>query len=377
MPSAASFNRKLAKRHEQWMVIQHYCLATKYAYRQTIRLFIEFLGEKSVVGVTQNDVRNFIAYLSDNGASLNSARRHLLALRQFYDFLNLGGVVNYVAPRLVTVRQTPRKIPPHLSEDEVLRLIEVAKTSREKALVEFFYGTGCRMKEVRHLQVQDIDLSARTARVIGKFDKMRIVLLTESAAAALRNYIADRKTGYVFQQDYPPQAGFLSASGGSWIAIWNEYGRPGQGYQRIRKSLGNIRMVSRARAEVAFNELIANASLTRPFRNKPLTSTSVGNVLRRLAHRAGLVRATAHMLRHSFAMHLYERGADLGAIQTLLGHVEIETTALYARVSAFRLVDIFEQCHPLGTKHVKTTIQRQERLLQARTIGKRVGAIRH
>jgi site-specific recombinase XerD len=354
MRSHAVFNHKVAKRYEQWMIVQHYSVGTNYIYKQTIRLFLQFLAGKSIVAVTHLDIRRFLLHLSENGVSLISARKHLLSLRKFYDFLNLGGLVSYVPPRLVSVRETPRKIPLHLSEVEIRRLISATETSRETALVEFFYATGCRMSEVRNLRVQDVDVKARNSRVTGKYGKTRIVLLTVSAANALERYIGGRKIGYVFQQDYPRQTGHLANSRGFWVARWRDYSNVTPGYKFTRKCLGNASMVSRERATTKFRELIEGVNLACPKRNTPLTSTTVGNILRKIARRAGIMRATAHMYRHSFATHLYENGADLMAIQTLLGHVRIETTVNYARSSAFKLIETFDRCHPLGAKHVKT-----------------------
>jgi site-specific recombinase XerD len=336
------------------MRIQHYSEGTKYLYRQSIRLFLEFLKDKSAAQVTHLDVRKFLLSLSENGVSLHSARKHLLSLRRFYDFLNLGGLVSYVAPRLVRVRIAPRRVAPHLSEQETRRLIAAAKTLREKALTEFFYGTGCRMTETRSLQIRDLDLNARVARVTGKFRKTRTVLLTQSAANALRDYIGSRETGYVFQQDYPSQKGVLTCGGGVWCGSWTEYSN-GDRPNRIRRYFGRSDIVSREKAQAAFDQSRKNACLIRPKRNAPLTSTAIGTVLRKIASRAGLTRVTAHMLRHSFATHLYERGADLIAIQTLLGHAHIRTTADYAHASAFKVADVFERCHPLGLKHAQSS----------------------
>jgi site-specific recombinase XerD len=351
MRSYAGFNQKLVRRWEQWMVIQHYSVGTKYVYKQSLALFVDFLSEKSITDVTHLDVRQFLLRLSEDGVSLMCARKHLVSLRRFYDFLNLGGLVTYVAPRLVALRQTAHKIPPHFSEEEIRRLISVTKTPREEALVECLYSTGCRMTELRCMRIQDLDLNARNARVTGKYGKTRVVLLTNSAAEALRRYIADRTIGYVFQQDYPVQTGVLAMNKGAWIARWIDHANTKPGYTYSCKYLGSTAIVSRERAKAKFDELVANVCLARPKRNAPLTSTSVGNILRRLARRAGMTRATAHMFRHSFATHLYENGADLLVIQTLLGHVEVQSTAHYARSSAFRLVETFDRCHPLGSQH--------------------------
>jgi site-specific recombinase XerD len=345
----ARFNERLVKRYEQWMVIQQYSVGTKYVYRQTLRLFVGFLKDKRVIDVGQTEVRKFLLHLAQNGVSLTSARRHLLALRRFYDFLNLGGLVNYVAPRFLVVRQKPVKTQPHLSEEEVKRLIAAAETPREKAALEFFYGSGCRLGEALKLKIGDLDLKARTARVTGKYDKARIVLLTERAAVALGKYIDDRKVGYVFKQEYPPRRGYLYRNRGSWEGRW--YKREGFGVRYI----GSVRTMSRERARQVFDEILKSVPPGRSATDRPLTPMTLGKLVREVGYRAGLPRAHAHMLRRSFATHLHENGAELMAIQKLLGHVNIETTARYANLSVFRLGDVFEKCHPFGKLHVKSS----------------------
>jgi site-specific recombinase XerD len=352
MRSHARSNLEVAKRYRQWLFVQHYCRGTKYVYMQSVRMFRQFLRDKSFASVTHLEVRKFMLFLAESGVSITSARRHLGALRRFYDFLNLGGLVSYVAPRLVSIRVTARKIPMHLSEGEMLRLIAAARTPRERALIEFFYGTGCRLSEVTGLRVQDIDLEARTARVTGKYGKTRVVLFTHSAERALRAYIGERKVGYVFQQDYPPQKLAIYDNGGGWAAQWTDFSKTGSA-RFNSKYLGRVSKVSREEAMSRLKALVSISQLDRPKPPTPLTPMTVGLILRRLGWRAGLARSNAHMIRHSFASHLYENGADLTTIQTLLGHARIETTAHYARVSAFRLVDIFEKCHPLGENHAK------------------------
>jgi site-specific recombinase XerD len=342
----SQFNRRLVKRYEQWMVIQRYSIGTKAVYRQTLRLYVDFLKKKPIVSVTQTDIRKFMLRLSENGVSLISARRHLTALRRFYDFLNLGGLVNYAVPRFVSVRQTPAKIPMHLSEEEVIRLMAAAETPREKAFLEFVYGTGSRLGEILCLRVADLDLEARTARVTGKYGKTRVVLLTERAADALRDYIGDRKIGYVFQQEYARPRGNLTNNKGGWTAQWYDRGKYG------RKYLGRVSKVSRETVERELAEIMKTVQGRKP-KNGPLTSATFVHLMKDLGHRAGLPHVHCHMLRRTFATHLHENGADLTAIQKLLGHVCIETTAKYANLSAFRIVDVFERCHPFGKFHVK------------------------
>lgn len=347
-PSRSKFNERLVGRYEQWMVIQQYSIGTKYSYRQTLRLFVDFLKKKRVIDVGQTEVRKFLLHLAENGTSLVSARRHLLALRRFYDFLNLGGLVNYVAPRFMVVRQKPLRTQPHLSEEEVERLIAAAQTPRERAALEFFYGSGCRLSELLKLRIADLDLKSRTARVTGKYDKTRTVLFTERAAIALSGYIDGRKVGYVFKPEYRQRVGYLyTTKKGSWEGRW--YKRDGFGVRYI----GSAKTMSRDEARKIFDEILKGVPPGRIEKDRPLTPVTLGKLVREVGHRAGLPRAHAHMLRRTFATHLHDNGAELMAIQKLLGHVNIETTARYANLSVFRLTDVFEKCHPFGRFHVK------------------------
>lgn len=192
-----------------------------------------------------------------------------------------------------------------------------------------------------------MDLTEQTARVTGKYGKTRIVLLTRRAADALRDYIGTRDAGYVFQQEYAVQRGTVGLKKGAWIGAWRVRGK-------IRsKYLGAASKVSRETAERSLSELLKGVPPGRPPKNSPLTPMTVGKIIRRLGCEAGLPRAHAHMLRRTFATHLHEHGADLSAIQKLLGHVCIQTTAKYANLGAFRLTDVFERCHPFGKLHVK------------------------
>src|SRR5579863_6701518 len=142
-----TLNRKLAMRYQQWLIVQHYSNGTKRSYMRTVQFYLQFLGPKALMTATHIDVRLFIARLSGQGATLSRAYFHLQVLRGFYDFLNLGGLVSYVAPRLIKIRRPLKLLPRVLSEYQIRRLIAATRTLRERALIEFFYGTGCRMKE--------------------------------------------------------------------------------------------------------------------------------------------------------------------------------------------------------------------------------------
>ncbi|HXQ25789.1 MAG TPA: tyrosine-type recombinase/integrase [Candidatus Acidoferrales bacterium] len=346
MRSYARFNRGLARQYDQWMVAMHYAKATQHTYRKTIRRFIEFLGKRSLATVSHVDIRQFIACTSADGASLGVVYRDLGVLRLFYDFLNLGGLVSYVAPRFVRLRRPWWNSLAPLNESQVQRLIAATRTLRERALVELFYATGCRLSEAIHLKVEDLDLDARTARILGKLGKARIVLLTKNAAEALRGYIGDRRGGFVFRQERPVPMGCLTTQNGKWLALWHDYG--GQKPRRRRKYLGSVEQLPYGTARRMHQELLNSCNLIRPHRNCPLSKMAVQTVIKKVANRAGLKKVTPHTLRRTFATHLHDHGASVEVIQALMGHVWIQTTMKYARISTDRLANTFERCHPRG-----------------------------
>src|SRR5271156_4955552 len=157
MRSYARLNRSLARQYDRWMIAMHYAKHTQQMYRKIIRKYLEFIGERSIATVRHTEIRQYIAHASECGASLNAVYRELGVPRLFYDFLNLGGVVSYVAPRFVRLRRPLGNSRRPLSESQIHRVISAARTSRERALVEFFYATGCRLGEVRRLKIENLD----------------------------------------------------------------------------------------------------------------------------------------------------------------------------------------------------------------------------
>jgi site-specific recombinase XerD len=187
-----TLNRKLAARYQQWLVVQQHSNGTKRSYIGTVRCYLQFLGKKAVIPATHPDLRLLTAQLSGQGATLSGAHFHLQVLRGCYDFLILGGLVGCVAPILIRIRRPPKMLPGLLSQYSVRQLIAATQTLKDRALIEFFYGTGCRMNETRLLRVEHLDLDGRRARVVGKFGRARIGLLTPGAELALRAYPNDR-----------------------------------------------------------------------------------------------------------------------------------------------------------------------------------------
>jgi site-specific recombinase XerD len=326
------------------MVIQQYSRATTGRRRRTIQLFIEFLRGKLLTDATHMDVRSFIAQLAEQGVGLAYANDHLSSLRMFYDFLNLGGLVGYVPPRLVRIRNAPRNPPHVLTEADMLRLIRACKSKRDRAYVEFAYGTGCRPGEVRTLKIEEVDFAARIVRVKGK-SGIRVVPFGHRAARALRAYIRRRLTGFVFQNDYPAQKGALYINRGQWIAIWRDYREPNSTQKQI--VLGRVKEMSAAGAKAIFRESLNGARLDRPERTTPLSPGAAGRFMGILGRRAGLKQHVhPHMLRHSFATHLLNRGADVRIIQQLLGHSRLESTATYTHVSTSNMTNAIRRFHP-------------------------------
>lgn len=344
MQCHAKLNQRLAKSYDRWMVVQHYSPITMKRHGRTVQLFIESLGGRLLTDANQMDVRAFIAHLAENGVTLSSANDHLTSLRMFYDFLNLGGMVGYVPPRLVRIRREKRKPPHVLSEVDVVQLIRACKSKRDRAYVEFCYGTGCRPGEVRNLRIDDIDFRSRTVRVRGK-SGIRIVPFGRRAESALRAYIQRRETGLVFQPDYPVQKGALYNNRGYWVATWRDYSEQNSAQKQAR--LGSVRKMSHAEAKTKLRKLLIAVQLNRPERKMPISQGATGRFIGILGRRAGLKQHVhPHMLRHSFATHLLDHGADVRIIQQLLGHAKLESTATYTYVSTATMAKTLRKFHP-------------------------------
>lgn len=346
----SSTNAQLVRRYDDWMVALHYTESTRKYAQKVLGRFNGFLGAQSIPDVSHVEIREFLAHLSKFGATLETTYRHLGVLRRFYDFLNLGGVVSYVPPRLVRMKHFKPTNLPVLSEPEIRRLIAATRTLRERALIEFIYGTGCRLREASHLRVEDINFPNRTTRVHGKFGKIRTLFLPRATVTALQAYLAGRTSGYVFQQAVTLQQASLTLVQGCWIAQWVDYGRrvPCGDYSSTRKNLGRVELISPERARQKLKELLVGVTLTRPVPDRPLTNPAVLAVVNNIGHRAGLKNVGVHTLRRSFATHLYDHGAPIEIIQALLGHVYLGTTLGYTRLSSARMARTIDQSHPLA-----------------------------
>jgi site-specific recombinase XerD len=229
----------------------------------------------------------------------------------------------------------------------VRKLIAASQTTRDRVLIELLYGTGCRISEVTRVRLEDIDFKARSIRVHGK-GKTRIVLFGPQAERAIRVYVGERRRGFLFTCDWPRQWGSVYRREKTWVGRWVDYGGH-DGKPAIKQvALGRASTMPYWQAKGALRKVIRHEHALRPEREAPPCPQTLQNSVRRTGDRAGLGNVTPRTLRHTFATHLLDHGADIRTIQELLGHVWLQTTQIYTHVSRSNLARTFERCHPRG-----------------------------
>ena len=268
-------------------------------------------------------IRLFMGELHRQGQARSSVARKLSALRAFGRFLRREGWIEIDPIALAVSPKPEQKIPSHLSVDEMSRLLEMPDASeplgaRDRAILELFYASGLRLSELVGLDIEDVNLSARMVRVMGKGAKERLVPFNATTADSLRGWLKDR---------YAVRA----------KAVLPTAPAPRAGGKKTATKVGPPRRPRREESEPLFVN----------FRGSRLTGRSVQRLVARYvsacSSRFGI---SPHALRHSFATHLLERGADLRAIQELLGHVQLSTTQRYTHVNAAQLLDVYRKAHP-------------------------------
>jgi integrase/recombinase XerC len=296
---------------------------TVRAYDSDLSQFLAFLAshlDRRVSELTAADLdhlnaRAFLADLHRKGNSKASAARKLSAIRAFGRYLRREGVLDGDPAALVGTPKREVRIPNHLAIDEMSRLLDAPDTSaplgrRDKAILELFYASGLRLSELVGLDVEDANLSARVVRVLGKGRKERIVPFNQSTADALRAWLRDR---LAFA---PPAVGHEGAPAGRRTARQPHPRRPRE-------------------------PLFLN------YQGGRLSTRSVDKIVRKyVAQCSTRYGVSPHALRHSFATHLLEAGADLRAIQELLGHARLSTTQRYTHVNAAQLLETYRKAHP-------------------------------
>ena len=282
------------------------------AYRRDLACFASYLAPSRIalVDVESDSIRGFVAAQSRAGIAARTASRRLSCLRQFYRFLLTDGRRDDDPTAPVESPALPRTLPGVLSEEEVERLLtaacppgDTAKASpkreadglRLRAMIELLYGSGLRVSELVSLPLQSVSAETRTLLVHGKGDKERLVPLGAPARCALDAYLAVR----------------------------------------------DRHLAEKAPSRWMFPSQGASGHLTR---------RRLGQLLKALAQQAGIEpnRVSPHALRHAFASHLLANGADLRAVQKMLGHADIATTEIYTHVLDERLRRLVEAGHPLA-----------------------------
>src|SRR5712692_10092661 len=192
MLSASEFNDDLARRFVRWLRVQEYTGATNRHYLSSIVSLCRFLNDIPATDVTHLDIRDFLASVAQRGVKRATIWRAMSALRCFFDFLNMGGLINWSPPRFVRLRRLRRIVPRVLTEKQVCLLLSAARNLHERTMIEVLYGTGARAGEVRSMRVEDVDLAARRIRVLGKCG-YRYVLFPRGISGYLRRYIGKRR----------------------------------------------------------------------------------------------------------------------------------------------------------------------------------------
>lgn len=273
---------------------------TRQAYERDLRLFCKTLGFKNsdaLVNVSREQITGYMTQLKEKGLAAATIARKLAAIKAFYRFMTAEGYMDANPAEVVEAGTKGIKLPRVLSEDEVVRLlsqpdITTAEGFRDRTMLEVLYATGMRVSELINLTLERVDLNMKYIIAFGKGSKERIVPLGSVAAEFLQQYLekvrpklthADRNTNIVF---------------------------------------------------LAFG-------------GHELTRQRFWQIIRAYGRKANINKAlTPHILRHSFATHLLDNGADLRSVQELLGHSDISTTQIYTHLTNKRLRDIYAKAHP-------------------------------
>ena len=281
------------------------------------------MSELTPADLDLTSVRSHLAELNKAGKARTSVARKLSALRTFVKYLRREELIEHDPTAMAVAPKRDQTIPTHLSEPEIARLIEMPSTAdplgrRDRAILELFYASGLRLSELVGINLEDLNLSSRMVRVMGKGGKERLLPFNQNAATALRAWMADR-------------AAILA--------------------ERQARASRRPAIAPRKKAPAAVRHRAAVDPLFLNVRGGRLTGRSVDRMLRRyVAACSTRLGISPHALRHSFATHLLQRGADLRAIQELLGHSRLSTTQRYTHVNAAQLIDVYRKSHPRAAK---------------------------
>ena len=273
---------------------------TRQAYERDLRLFCKTLGFKNsdaLVNVSREQITGYMTQLKEKGLAAATIARKLAAIKAFYRFMTAEGYMDANPAEVVEAGTKGIKLPRVLSEDEVVRLlnqpdITTAEGFRDRTMLEVLYATGMRVSELINLTLERVDLNMKYIIAFGKGSKERIVPLGSVAAEFLQHYL-----------------------------------------EKVRPKLTH---------EDRNTNIVYLA-----FGGHELTRQRFWQIIRTYGRKANITKAlTPHILRHSFATHLLDNGADLRSVQELLGHSDISTTQIYTHLTNKRLRDIYAKAHP-------------------------------
>jgi len=271
---------------------KNYSRHTILNYKLDLEHFKNFLGELSLEKVDYLILRKYLAALKEKNLKSRSVSRRLSALRSFFKFLIREGLLKNNPVASLSSPKQDKPLPLFLTEEEVTKLIEAAQPKderglRDRAVMETLYSTGIRVSELVGLNIEDIDFIGGVAKVMGKGKKERIVPIGDIALSTIRAYLERRK------KHQEVQALFLNKSG------------------------------------------------------RRITDRGVRNIIDKYIRMASIKQGVSpHTLRHSFATHLLDRGADLRSVQELLGHVNLSTTQIYTHLTTEKLKKVYDKAHP-------------------------------
>ncbi len=309
--AAASLRSNAGPHHLDWpQLLQHFLgylnaecgLAqnTIEAYRRDLRSFVSMLDDRDVCTaekVNADLIRAFLVRLADRKLALSTISRHFVSVRMFMRFLHIVGIMPEDIGALLDRPKPWRRLPQALHQRQIEALLAAPQPgdplyARDRAILELLYATGMRVSESATLRVGDVNLDVGYLRCVGKGGKERVVPIGSHAVQAVRDYLIGLR-------------GKLAEAGGSGDALF----------------------------------------LSRT--GRALDRTNIWRLVNRYAMIAGLpVGVGPHTIRHSFATHILEGGADLRIVQELLGHASVATTQIYTHVDGSRLKAIHARCHP-------------------------------
>ena len=272
---------------------------TLEAYQRDLNQYLSFINDKDISNlseISQMHIRDYIRILNNNGLAASSISRIFSSIRSYHKYLSAEQIVTENPTLVLNSPKIPKKLPEVLMANEIESIIEAIDSSsnfyqRDKAIIEMLYSCGLRVSEICDLNISNLFLDDDMIRIMGKGSKERLLPVGGRAKQFLNQYLIHSRLG--FQKDKSSSSVFLSRNG------------------------------------------------------NPLTRAMINNILKKWSQIAGITKPVSpHTLRHSFATHLLEGGADLRFVQALLGHSDISTTQIYTHLDKHHLKEVYQTHHP-------------------------------